>query len=133
MVFREAEFVVRRRIAANVIQLRIAMCAFQTQDDDLHSHRILRAIALYTPPLWMAFIFTGFIIGSLGWTIVALVILLPPTVYYLHRVAFTGICPRCKRHIRFSTSQDHYSAGDAYTYRCDDCNTVWRTHLRPGN
>lgn len=104
----------------------------ETRDDDAHPYRIFRAIVIAMPPLWVALIFTGFVLQSVFWSVVALAVLLPPAVFYMHLVAFTGICPQCKRQVRFSPTQDRYTTGDVYTYRCHACGITWRTHLRPG-
>ena len=102
------------------------------RDDTEHPRRIMRAFAIAMPPLWIALIITGFVMQSLLWSLVALAAILAPTVLYIHRVAFTGICPQCKNRISISPRQDRYSAGDTYSYFCDRCDVTWLTHFRPG-
>lgn len=108
------------------------MTATETKDDPEHVSRLMRAFIVAVPPVWIALLVTGFVLKSVFWSIVALVTMLPPSVAYLHRVAFTGICPACTTRIPISPMQDRYSCGDAYTYNCPDCGTLWRTRLRPG-
>ena len=108
------------------------MADHQMQNDDAHPYRVMRGIAVAMTPLWAILMITGFILQSLVWSLIALLLYLPPAVVYLHRVAFTGVCPQCKKRIAFSSVQDRYAAGDEYTYRCGECEIIWRTHLRPG-
>ncbi|GAA5504858.1 hypothetical protein Rcae01_00297 [Novipirellula caenicola] len=70
---------------------------------------------------------------SVIWSIAALLIVLPPAVLYVSRTAFTGICPTCGQRIRFSQLQDRFTAGDEYTYKCDDCCTIWQANMWPGS
>jgi len=104
----------------------------ETRDDPEHPRRVMRAFVIAMPPLWIAIIITGFVMHSLVWSLVALAVILPPTVLHVHRVAFTGVCPQCKHRIPISPMQDRYTAGDDYAFCCERCGVTWRTHLRPG-
>lgn|GEM_PF-3164298 len=104
----------------------------EIRDDTEHPRRIMRAFIIAMPPLWIALLVTGFVMQSLVWSLVALAVILPPTILYIHRVAFTGICLQCKHRTPISPMQDRYIAGDVYTFCCERCGIQWRTHLRPG-
>ncbi len=104
----------------------------EMRDDTEHPRRIMRAFAIAMPPLWLTLVITGFVLHSLLWSLVALAVILPPTVLYVHRVAFTGICPQCKSRVSISPLQDCYTAGVTYSFCCDRCQVTWRTHFLPG-
>ncbi|TWU01038.1 hypothetical protein Pla52n_44090 [Stieleria varia] len=106
---------------------------YVTKIDSAHSRRVIVALAVACPPVFVALLITGFGLRSVFWSIAALVIVMPPAVIYISRIAHTGICPTCGRRIRFSQMQDRYTNGDEYTYKCEDCSTIWKTGMWPGS
>ncbi len=105
---------------------------YSTKDDPRFGYRFVGTAVLSSIPIWIGLLVSGFWFKSAIGCLIVLAVTLPFALTVIALKWRFANCPECGRRIRLDWRQMGYRQGGEFEYRCPDCMTIWRTHVKPG-
>ncbi len=100
---------------------------FQERDLPSHGESAAKAILLACVPMWLMLLVTGFVLKSLLWSLLALALILPPTIFWIFQKTFRMECPECGNMLKVKPWQT--PANEMHLFRCEKCRIIWKTYI----